>query len=250
MRIYSCVPEWEAMLTCIYEASSSGLGFKNIRLMLEPIEQYTLFDEYIHVDADHDIAVSVMEAVKNKISYHVYQELAFTSMAYEEDVLDNIYHVMILGFNYGKDVLQMVQFRDIIRNREIRSRVMSEANRFQEIIRFHQIGDAYVAHIEPKSRVVTFLGTVFEDRMPSENFMIVDDVHREAVVHKRNEHFYNYRPSDEEFERLLVTEGENDEYTDLWRVFFNTIAIKERKNEACQNNHFPKWARAHAVEFM
>lgn len=250
MTIYTCRPEWEDMLTCIYEAWSSKKGHSNIRLMLEPIEQYTLFDEYIHVDADSKKAGSVIDAVNMKISPYVYHELALTAMAYEEDVLDNIYRVMILGFHFGPQVLSMLQYRDVVRNREIKLRVTREAQRFQEFVRFHQVsGGVYVAHIEPKSRVCSYLGPVFSDRMPSEHFLIIDDVHREAVVHPKNEPYYMWKLSDEEFERLLETEDANDEYTDMWKVFFNTIAIKERTNPDCQLNHAPLWARKHMVEF-
>ena len=107
-----------------------------------------------------------------------------------------------------------------------------------------------MAHFEPKSRVVGYLGPIFSDRMPSEFFVIVDDVHHEAVIHGKDEHYYIRKLSDEEFERILRTEEENDEYTDLWKAFFDSIAIKERANEKCQRNHFPLWARKHAVEFV
>lgn len=250
MRIYTCKPEWEAMLTCIYEAFACGLKHENIKLLLEPVSQYTLFDEYIHVEGDSIKAQKVMDSINTKISPSVYHELAITSMAYEEDVLDNIYHILILGFAFGKDVLKMVKYRDVMRNYEIRTRVQREADRFQEIIRFHQLGNAYVAHIEPKSRVAEYLGPIFKDRMPSENFIIVDDVHLEALIHPANEQYYMRKLTTEELQNMLKSEAVNDEYTDLWKIFFNTIAIKERYNERCQNNHFPKWARTHAVEFM
>jgi len=250
MRIYTCKPEWEAMLTTIYEAWSSGLGHENIRLLIEPISQYTLFDEYIHVDSDTAKAIKVIDAIKRKISPSVYHELALTSMAYEEDTLDNIYHILILGFAFGPNVLEMLQYKDVMRNMEIRTRVGREANRFQEIMRFHQLGNVYVAHFEPKSRVAEYLGPVFQDRMPSENFVIVDDIHKEAVIHKADEQYYMYKLTDVEYEQLLMSEGVNDEYTDLWKIFFDTIAIKERVNPKCQVTHFPLWARAHAVEFL
>ena len=51
MTYYTCKPVWEDMLSCIYDAWSSGKGHQNIKLCIEPIEQFTLFDEYIHVDA-------------------------------------------------------------------------------------------------------------------------------------------------------------------------------------------------------
>lgn len=250
MTVYTCANDWESMLTCIYVAWASKKGHNNIKLMLEPIDQYNLFDEYIHVEADGVKASKVIDAVKLKISPYVYQELAMTALAYEEDALDNIYRVMILGFAYGKGVLDMLQFKDVMRNHEIRKRVEREANRFQEIIRFHQVGAIYVAHIEPKSRVLSYLGPVFQDRMPSEYFMIVDDVHSEAIVHPKDEAYYLWKLSEDELTRLLETEEENDDYTDLWQVFFDTISIEERKNEKCQANHFPKWARKHAVEFI
>lgn len=250
MKVYTCIPEWNAMLTTIYEAWNSGLGHKNVRLMLEPIVQYELFDEYIHIDADETKAYKVIDAIKKKISPYVYHRMMITSMAYEEDVLDNIFHVLILGFAYGSDVLNMTKFRDVMRNNEISTRVEREANRFQEIMRFHQIGNVYVAHFEPKSRVAMYLGPVFQDRMPSEHFVIVDDIHKEAVIHPKDEDYYIRKLNDQEFTRLIETEKENDEYTDLWKVFFETIAIKERFNEQCQNTHFPKWARTHAVEFI
>jgi len=239
------------MLTCIYEAFASKLGHANIKLRVEPVDgQMNLFDEYVHVDADANKALKVMDSVINRISFYVYQELAYTAMAYEEDVLDNIYHVMILGFTYGKNILDMVQFADVMRNRQLRDRVVREANRFQEIIRFHQLGEIYVAHIEPKSRVAEYLGPIFSDRMPSEHFIIVDDIHKEAVVHPKNQGYYMWKLSEEDLGRLLETEAANDEYTDLWKVFFNAISIEERKNERCQSTHFPKWARSHAVEFL
>lgn len=249
MRIYSCIPTWEAMLTTIYDAWSSGLGHEKIKLMIEPLDQYSLFDEYIHVEPDSDKAIKVIDAINTKISPYVYHEMAITSMACEEDTLDNIYHVLILGFAFGPDVLDMMQYKDIVRNYEIRTRVGREANRFQEIMRFHQLGNVYISHFEPKSRVAEYLGPIFQDRMPSENFVIVDDIHKEAVVHHANTDCYMQKLTKEELDQLLVTESVNDEYTDLWKVFFDTIAIKERQNPKCQMTHFPLWARKHAIEF-
>lgn len=251
MTVFSCVHEWEAMLSCIYVAWSSKRGHQNIKLVFEPIEQYNLFDEYIHVDPDSAMADSVADAVNTKISPYVYNELAYVSMAYEEDVLDNIYRIMLLGFAYGPNVLSMVQYRDVMRNAEIRTRLGKETCRFTEAVRFHEIRKSlYIAHIEPKSDIVVSLGPAFQDRMPSEHWMIIDDIHKTAVVHPKNEQFYLRKLTDEELETLLETEKENDEYTDLWKVFFDTIAIEERKNPKLQRNLFPIWTRKHVVEFM
>lgn len=250
MRVYTCGPSWVEMLTCIYEAWSSKLGHENLKLLREPINQLSIFDEYIHVDPDEDKAKKLMDAIYRKISPYVYRELAFASMAYEEDVLDNIFHVLILGFAYGPNVLEMMQYRDVARNYEIRKRVGNEAHHFREFLRFHQLGNVFVAHLEPKSRVVEYLGPCFQDRMPSENFIIVDDVHSEAVIHYANTPFYVQKLTEDELTKLMQTEQVNDGFTDLWKVFFDSVSIRERENEKCQNNLFPQWLRKHAVEFL
>ena len=251
MTVFTCEQELEAMLTCIHVAWSSGLGHKNIRLEPEPVDQTNLFDEYIHVDCDHEKAVSVMNAVNMKISKNVYDRMSFVALSFERDALDTIYRTMILGFALGPGVLNRIEYRDVMRFNELYKRVSGEAYHFQEFVRFHLVGDSvYVAHIEPKSRVVPYLGSAFSDRMPSEVWMIVDDVHKEAVVHPKNEDFYIRKLNNDEFDKLLLSERENDEYTDMWKVFFDSIAIKERANAKCQLSHFPIWKRKHAVEFM
>ena len=249
MYYYTCEPNLDSMLSCIFDAWSSKRGHQNIKLLLEPVSQLTLFDEYIHVDADADKVNRVIDAVNRKISPSFFHSLSYISMAYEEDVLDIMYRCMILGFHHGPYALQMVQYGDVMRFQEIRKRVSNEVHHFREFMRFNQVGDAYIAHFEPKSRVCVALGPFFEDRMPSEHFMIIDDVHKEAVVHPKDNHFYMYKLTDDELERLKETENVNDEFTDMWKLFFNTIAIKERYNPKCQNTLFPIWKRKHAVEF-
>lgn len=251
MYVYTCAPDWESMLSCIYTAWASGHGQQNIRLELEPIEDRTFFDTYEHVDADYGKAKSVMDAIYSKLSPYVYNELAYSAQAYEKDVLDNIYRVLILGFAFGPGVLNMLQYAAVSRNREIRVRVGREACRIKENVRFHEIRKSlYVAHIEPKSRILLSMADYFQDRMPSENWMIVDDVHAEAIIHPKNEDYYIRSLTDSELDTLLETEKENDKFTDLWLTFFNSIAIKERENLKLQKNHMPLWTRKHVVEFQ
>ena len=251
MTIYSCEHRLDAMLTCIFEAWSGHKGYQNISLRFEPIEQYTLFDEYIHVEADEQKASKVMNTVSSGISPAFYSALAYSAMSSAPDTLDNIYHLVILGFKFGPSVLDMTQYKDVMRNMEIRRALGNEIHHFIEFVRFHAIADGvYVAHIEPKSPLVGALGDQFSDRMPSEHWMIIDDIHKQAIIHPKDEDFYLRYLTDDEFDRLLKTEDENDQYTDLWKVFFDSIAIKQRANERCQTNLFPKWTRKHAVEFI
>lgn len=250
MIVYTCQPDFTSMLTCIYYAWASKEGHKNIRLETEPVGQMNMFDEYRHVDGELDKAVSVSDAVRYKISQYFYREVLGYAGYYESDVLDNIYRMLLLGFRFGDAALDMYQYEPVMRSRAIRKSYSNEVCRFKEILRFHEVRKSlYIAHIEPKSRVVEALGAAFTDRMPSEHWMVVDDVHLEAVIHPKNEDYYLRQLTSDELAVLLQTEKENDQYTDMWKVFFDNIAIKERENPSYQRNSFPIWARKHAVEF-
>lgn len=250
MTVFTCNDDWGSMLTCIYDAWASRLGHRNIRLEVEPVGQISMFDTYVHVDYDEGKANSVIDAIVHKISGYFYSMIAYPYGACEVDTLDTIYRMVVLGFKYGPAALDMYQYREVARFKEISIRYGREANSFFEFVRFHLVGDrVYIAHIEPKSHVMIPVAEHFKDRMPSEYWIIVDDVHREAVVHPINEPFYLVKLTDDEFEKLTVTESYNDSFTRLWQNYFNAIAIEERKNRRCQMNHFPVWKRAHAVEF-
>lgn len=249
MYIYTCRPDYDSMLTCIYDAWASKKGHNNIRLCIEPVEQYSLFDEYIHIEPDEVKAERVSRSVWGKISPGLYHEMSYALLSFEEDALDTVYRVLILGFHFGAGVADMVQYKEVVRFREIRKLVSREVHSFREFLRFYQVeGPIYVAHFEPRSRVLMPVASYFADRMPSENWMIVDDVHREAMVHPQNEACYLRILTEEELKALSYTEQE-DFYTRLWRKYFHSMGISQRVNRACQNNHFPLWMRKHVTEF-
>lgn len=249
MTVFTCSDSLEAMLTCIYDAWYSRLGHDNVRLEIEPIEQLNMFDTYVHVEADERKAMAVADAVNMKISPTFYGEIVYCLGAYERDVLDTVYRVLVLGFKHGAGVLDAYGYEAVSRFKAIRIRYGREASSFLEFVRFNLVEGVYVAHFEPKSRVLLTVAEHFADRMPSEHWMIIDDVHKEAAVHPCNEQYYIRKLSAEEYDRLKATEDYDDSFTELWKVYFKEIAIKERENYRCQLTHFSKWKRKHVTEF-
>lgn len=251
MIIYTCDDRFEDMMTCIYDAWASKLGHKNIRLMTEPLGNLELFCEYRHVDADQQKTASVIRSIQNKISFEAYQMVFRCAVSCIPDKLDIIYRFLLLGFAYGGKVLHMLQHPVVMAIFEVNRKVTNEAHLFREFLRFTSMqDDVLVAHIEPHSDVLTFLAPQFADRMPSENWMIIDDTRRTAVVHPADCDFYLTSLSAEEFDRLTDLEDSSDPFVELWKGFFESIGIEKRKNYRCQRNHMPLWYRKHATEFM
>ena len=93
----------------------------------------------------------------------------------------------------------------------------------------------------------------FVNRLPSEDWMIIDDNRRTAVVHPADQPYYLTSLSEEEMSEFLARESaakDTDSMTALWKTFFQTIGIKERKNPVCQRNLIPLWYRKHMSEMQ
>ena len=109
MRIFTCKHQLEDMMTCIYDAWVYALrvGHDRVRLRTEPIVQATLFDEYVHVDADAEKTEKVLRSVRNKIGMQAYIDVYYACLM-EDDVLDDIYRFLRIGFQAGPRVIGML----------------------------------------------------------------------------------------------------------------------------------------------
>ena len=192
-----------------------------------------------------------IKSIKKKISNEAYACVYYACLSYEQDALDAAYRFLISGFKAGSDIAYMRTDPAVMRIKDIRRRVVHEARYFTEFARFNSIqGKIYVCHLEPKSDVIYDVALHFADRMPSENWMIIDDNRKKAVVHPVDNNMYIRYFTDDDMLLLQKTENVEDEYTDMWKAFFEAIAIKQRHNTECQRNLMPLWMRKHVTEFQ
>lgn len=253
MKVFICEDSFDAILSAIYDAwvESTKVGYVNVTVIREKDLQRNLFDEYIETVCDPCKVEKVTNSIYKKISSTAYLWIYRASLSVDADAPDAIFRFMIVGFKNGYKTTSMLGDTAVMKMMEISRRVGNESAFFREILRFNSVdGNVYVSHFEPKSNVIMYVTNHFCDRMPSENFIIIDDTRKLAAIHPRDEEPYYRNLTDEEFERLSATETYEDEFTSMWRVFFETIAIKERENRRCQLNHFPEWKRKHATEFL
>ena len=250
--VFTCKDQLEDILTCIYDAWVWALknGHDKVRFEKEPVEQMSFLDEYMHVSANNEKMKKVIRSIQKKISYGAYKLVYFVFLSKEEDSIEVIYNFLRLGFKAGAAVLNMYTEPVVARMMEIRRNISNEISIFTEKSRFTSIDNkVYVSHIEPRNYVLYPVAENFADRMPSENWMIIDDNRRTAVVHPKNGKMFIQYLTEDEFNRLQKTEEYIDEFVEMWKTFFDAIAIKERENYNCQRSHFPIWTRKHVTEF-
>jgi probable DNA metabolism protein len=93
------------------------------------------------------------------------------------------------------------------------------------------------ARVSPDHDVLEFLAPHFADRFKNDPFIIHDTKRGKAVIAwKKRWHIADFTGEDA---ALLRATQDEEAYRDLWRGYFDILAIKERTNPRCQRNLMP-----------
>ncbi len=247
--IYLCEDTPDGVFTAIYDAWAAHIPDGQLKLRTQEGYSFELFAEYVYVQTDLEKAVKVARSVSRKISRAAYDMVYLASLSQEEDKLDVIYRFLKLGFRVGGAVVDMYADETVCRLFDIQRNVSNEAHLMKGFIRFHDSEQGIlIAKIRPKNQPLPLVAPHFADRFPEENFVIIDEVHGMGAFHERRKRWF-LAPLDEEAIERIWSTRERTEYERLWKVFFRTIAVKERENYRCQRNLCALRYRDYMTEF-
>lgn len=244
-----CDAGFDGIMTAVYDGWV--LMNKGCMVHIHPGKDYapTFFSEFITIETDMDKAIRVAESIRVKVSELAYRMVYEACMHYDEDRADVVFEFLKLAYPVGARVTKMLGNPSVMRLMELKRKVANEAHLFKEFLRFDELkGRVLYGKIEPKCDVLPFVSQHFEERFPEEDWIIYDTKRKKAAVHKHSMGVVFVVGQD--MEQLTKDLQTNDEYRELWRVFFDTIGIEARKNPKCQQNHMPQWYRKYMTEFL
>ena len=121
-----------------------------------------------------------------------------------------------------------------------------ELEKLRGFVRFSDYQGCLGAEIEPKNRVLPLLRSHFCNRYANECFFIYDRTHKELLMYAGG----HSRIAEVDTLHLNAPGDEEVFYRTLWKRFFETVSIAERKNPRCQNTFLPKRYRNVMTEFL
>lgn len=253
-RVYQCSNTIESIFTAIYDAWASKYGHANIRIDIimnnNDDFNFELFTEYISVEEDFNKANKVANSIGEKISKEAYDLVMNAACSSERNKGDIIYRFLILGFSVGSNVVNYLTNEAVMNIFELNRNVSMERHHFLGFLRFIQIKSSVLfAKIKPKNDILRMIATHFSERLPNEDFIIYDEGRNSVIIHPANKQWIYTKFDDNELEQFLSLEENDEEYSILWRTFFDSISIKERRNLKLQRNNLPLRYRSNMDEF-
>lgn len=239
--VYVYDGSYEGLLCCIFESFEK----KQLPLDIRPEndEQITLYSVK-SIDTDISKANRVQAGIRKKASNDVYShvELGYYTCHPKKEML--ILDFVRLSLRYGRNVLSMLT-NTVVNDLSGAVRALTrESHQLKGFVRFSVYNGVMTAVIEPKNFVLSLLAPHFCDRYANDAFMIYDKAHGFALVYKPRQSAII--PIDD-YEQPNADEEEL-KFRSLWKLFYDTIAIKERYNPKCRMSHMQKRYWKHLTE--
>ncbi len=252
MTVFLCEDGFDGILTGVYEVYASRIGLADCRLELLTEYEPRLFTEYRTVVIDNRKAEKVAKKIREFMSEEAYVYLYRAALHKRSDRADWILRFIAVGLKYGKRTVRMLQDPAVYEIFQMNRYVGREALAQKEFVRFERLRSGiYYSVIGPENQVLELIAGHFADRFPDMNWVIYDEKHRTAAIHSaaNGEWILKSKVTDTEIDKLREQAGD-DMYEELWKVFFHTIAIEERRNYRCQRNLLPLRYRKYMTEFQ
>jgi len=237
----TCDGTYCGLLSALFEAHAMKPPPDEVYLS-NPAQQL-LFAQYIHVPTDQAKAKRIERAIVEKLSPTTIDHVRMLASSAVPEAGTLLLRYLKLGWKVGKsldDHLVKSEVMDVIM---LSRHVGWEINKLLGMARFNETeGGVLYCVLEPDHDIVPHLAEHFETRMPMENWVIHDITHGTAALH---------RPGESRIVRGAHTAQnlpEGDIYEDLWRAFYDAVAIKERVSAKRRRALMPKRYWKHLPE--
>lgn len=236
---------FEGLLTCVYnhyyEEKASGI-------FLNDSYQSSLLGGFKLIETDEVKATKVYDAIENKISSDDLRRIYRVFLSSIDNKETKILNYIILGFKEGSSISLLHSNQVVFEVQQIEKKVSFEVHRLTGLVRFSVLNmqekgltkeevnnEIMYCCIEPDHDVLELIAGHFSDRFKNEPFIIHDKRRGKAVFAQNGKWYIS------DFNNLNLINVENNEkyYRQLWKEYFETIAIKERINPSCQKRCMP-----------
>ncbi|MEY8000504.1 TIGR03915 family putative DNA repair protein [Clostridium sp. Mt-5] len=240
--IYKYDGSFDGLMCCVFESYYK----REIPMdIISPVQLQTTFFPLKEIKTDLRKSSRVIDSIPKKISISAldFVRHAFLTCMPQKELY--IFLFLRRGYHYGPPVMEMLADDVVSSLFKAVKYLKNESHLIKGFLRFSVFKGGLVAQIEPKNYVLPLITQHFCERYPEEYFLIYDKNHDMALVYNTHE------PAIIPAEDLQVPEPDAREkyYRKLWKLFYNTVEIKERRNLKCRMGNMPKRYWKYMTEF-
>ena len=250
MKVYLCEDSFEGILSGVCRALSQESSLAELRLEILGTKDAELFCQYEEVPVSSEAADSLSEKICRRISAFAWKRIYIASLSLDPERAQWIFRFICDGLHYGKRITEMLHLESVYALFRMCRFVENESHLLSGFLRFGETKEGVRMAVKaPKNDVLPLLADHFSNRMPEENWLIYDKGRRKAALHQMKTGWFILRQADLQENDQISWNTDQEEYQELWRIFHQSAAIRERENFRCQRTHLPLRYRPYMTEF-
>ena len=252
MTIFLCENSLEGIMTGVYDAYASKLGYENVKLQMNYVMDRELFAEYEEVVPDAEKAEKVLRTIRRELGLEAHDCICQAAASWEKRKANAIFKPIVLGLHLPKKqkVMHCLTKDYVCTVADLSKKTWNEAHRFMGFARFTELaGGILYADIRPENDVLSLIAPHFANRYPEENWVIYDEKRDKFAIHRAGKGWMileDMKIAEEVRSQLSM---EEDDYRAMWKAFTKSIAIEARKDEGLQKQLLPLRFRDKMTEF-
>src|SRR6056297_3016321 len=233
---------YKGLMTAIYinykYKKASGIFSKNSY-------QKSLISDYKLVKLNKEFSSRMEKIISDRISKSALNLIYYAYLSNEPKKEKFILRFIDLGLKRG-NITQLYSHEDTLPIQKIHDKVSKEKHRFLGILRFKDLNGILFSKICPDNDIVELIMPHFVDRFKSENFIIFDDKRFKAGIYNKNQ-WYITNINEKFYSKFSDVE---EKYEAMWKEYFKSISIEDRKNLKSQFQFVPARYRKNITEFI
>lgn len=196
-----------------------------------------LIDKFLIIETNFQKSEEITDSIYEQICYDTYYNAYNAFLSNNPNKAINILKYLLLGLLVGSKVNTMLSVDYVLQVMQLKRQVLLEAHRMKGLVRFISIGNnIFYSTVHLDNNVIEQIGKHFIHRLPTQNFIIIDKNRNIAFLYNTKKYFI----TDIDNLNLPNLDTEEEIYQTLWKKFYETISISERKNLRLQSAYMPK----------
>lgn len=243
MIVFRYDKTFEGLLTAVFDAYSRR-SFPE-RLLAETEPEPMFASEIYTVITQEDKSVRVWRALEKKVSREVRNMIMYVWFSELSGSDELIFRYLRKVFDSSKFVSADFTDKDVLEMHKLAMKVSREREHLLQFVRFQKAADGtFFAPVAPKYNALPLAVNHFQDRFADQKWLIYDTKRRygyyydldrvQEVTMADDSHLLSGK-----LDSTLLAEDEKL-FQELWKSYFNALAIKERINPKLQRQQMPR----------
>lgn len=233
-NVYIYEGDFISLLNTILYLLKNNLRPENIKT-----ENYnpTLFEQTIYLSILKND--KVIDQIMKAFGQYTIRSMYYVFLSEEENKELILYYFFRNATKYRHKIMYYRNLKCVSEVLRISNYVIHEAHKMKGFLRFKELQrNILYAEMAPTNDILFLVSCHFAKRLKNEFWIIKDNKRKIISIYDKKQFII---VASEEFQ-LSVTKISKEEQNieALWKTFYKTIGIKERKNDKCRRNFMPK----------